>query len=318
MLGKNDMSNQKVRQKGSDQNRMNGSPTPLESRFAEARTQLGPQRQQLIRSILDHCEETCFLSSRELAKRYNVDAATVVRTVQALGYEGFADFTADLRQHFVARITPYTALKAATKEKRSVADHIDRSLEKTADNLNALNANLDRNQVIELAQLIHRSRRILVVGGDLAVSLAYYLAYALSALGFDAEAPLGSEGNLQHKIKILTGKDLLIAISFGQCLRVTVEAALQAGKQGVTTFGITDSDTTPLARHCTAYLVASTACPSFIGSYAAPSALLNAVLVACAHLNPKRSLTQLKPTNKDYLSGPRWYREPKNTPENKK
>src|SRR5215510_5292035 len=112
-----------------------GSPTALESRFAEARSRLGPQRQQLIRSIIDHCEETCFLSSRELAKRYNVDAATVVRTVQALGYEGFADFTVDLRQHFVARITPYTVLKAATREKRSVADHIDHSLEKALDNL---------------------------------------------------------------------------------------------------------------------------------------------------------------------------------------
>jgi DNA-binding MurR/RpiR family transcriptional regulator len=311
------MSHTKSRQKISDPNGANGLPTALESRFAEARSRLGPQRQQLIRSILDHCEETCFLSSRELAKRYHVDAATVVRTVQALGYEGFADFTTDLRQHFVTRITPYTALKAATKEKRSVTDHIDRSLEKTLDNLNALNASLDRNRVIELAQLIHRSRRILVVGADLAASLAYYFAYGLTSLGFDAEAPLGSEGNLQHKVKILTGKDLLIAISFGQCLRVTVEAALRASKQGVTTFGITDSDTTPLARHCTSYLVASTASPSFIGSYAAPTALLNTVLVACAHLNPKRSLTQLKPTDKDYLSGVRWYREPKNASGNR-
>ena len=304
------MSNPKSRKQMKDTNGSNGAATALESRFAEAQARLGPQRQQLIRAMLDHCEETCFLSSRELAKRYNVDAATIVRTVQALGYEGFADFTADLRRHFVARITPYTALKAATKEKRSVADHIDRSLEKTLDNLNALNTSLDRKRVIELAQRIQRSRRILVVGGDLAASLAHYLAYGLTSLGFDAEAPLGSEGSYQHKVKILTPKDLLIAISFGQCLRVTVEAALQAGRQGVTTFGITDSDTTPLARHCTSYLVASTACPSFVGSYAAPSALLNTVLVACAHLNPKRSLTQLKPTDKDYLSGLRWYREP--------
>lgn len=308
------MSDTKSRQKIQDRNGANGSSTALEFRFAEARSRLGPQRQQLIRAILDHCEETCFLSSRELAKRYNVDAATIVRTVQALGYEGFADFTADLRQHFVARITPYTVLKAATKEKRSVADHIDRSLEKTLDNMNLLIAGLDRNRVIELAQLIHRSRRILVVGGDLALSLAYYFAYGLTALGFDAEAPLGGEGNLQHKVRVLTGKDLLIAISFGQCLRVTVEAVLQARQQGVTTFGITDSETTPLARHCTSSLIASTACPSFIGSYAAPVTLINAVLVGCSHLNPKRSLTQLKPTDKDYLSGLRWYREPKGVP----
>jgi len=59
-----------------------------------------------------------FLSSRELAGRYDVDAATIVRTIQALGYQRFAEFAADLRWHFVTRITPYTILKAASEEKR--------------------------------------------------------------------------------------------------------------------------------------------------------------------------------------------------------
>jgi DNA-binding MurR/RpiR family transcriptional regulator len=287
-------------------------PTLLEVRFAEAQSRLGPNRQQLIRTILDNCEETCFLSSRELAKRYHVDAATVVRTVQALGYKGFAEFSGDLRQHLMTRITPYTVLKAATRERKSVADHIDHSLDQALGNLNVLRANLDRNRVVELARLIHRSRRrIMVVGVDFAASLAYYFAYGLTVLGFDAQAPTGSEGNLQHKVKLLTSNDLLIAISFGQCLRVTVEAVLRANKQGVATFGITDSDTTPIARYCDAHLVAGVVSPSFLNSYVAPMVLINAIHVACAHLDPKRSLSLLKPTDKEYLSGPRWYREPK-------
>ena len=40
-----------------------------------------------------------------------------LRTVQALDYDGFGDFSDDLRLHFMARITPYTVLKAAAKEK---------------------------------------------------------------------------------------------------------------------------------------------------------------------------------------------------------
>lgn len=121
----------------------------------------------------------------------------------------------------MTRITPYTALKVATREKGGVADHIDRSLDKASDNLNALIANLDRNRVIEMAKLIHRRRRTLIVGLDFAVSLAEYFAYV------------------------------------------------------------------------------------------APVALISAIHVACAHINPKRSLTLLKPTDKEYLSGSRWYREPK-------
>lgn len=289
----------------------NHTSSPVEDRFARARLRLNPRRQRLLRDILDSADETCFLSSRELAKRYNVDATTILRTTQVLGYKSFADFSADLRQHFVARITPYAALKAATREKRSVADHIDHALDKALENLNLLESDLDRQRLIELAKLIKRSRRVLVVGLDFATSLAYYLSYGLCALGFDAEAPVGSTGNLQYKIKALTSKDLLIAISFGQCLRETVESVLRAKRQGVPTFGITDSDTTPIARNADAHVVALVASPSFLNSYVAPMAAITAIHVACAHIDPKSSLTRLRPTDREYASGTRWYREPK-------
>src|SRR5205807_67119 len=136
----------------------------------------------------------------------------------------------------MTRFTPYTALKAAAREGRSVADHVDGSLHKALDSLNLLRSRLDRNQVVEVARLISRSRRVLVVGADFAASLAHYFAYGLTSLGFDAEAPMASEGNLQHKLKLLTRKDMLIAISFGQCLRITVECVQHACERGVTTF----------------------------------------------------------------------------------
>lgn len=284
------------------------SPTSLEVRFAQS--QLSLSRRQLIRSILENHEKTFFLSSREMAKRYNVDAATIVRTVQALGYKRFADFAADLRRHFVKQVTPLTVLKAATREKRSVADQVRYSVERDTENVNVLRSSLDADGAVGLAKLIHRSRRVLVVGVDLAASLAWFLAYGLTPLGFDAEAPVGSTGNLQHKIDVLTSKDLLVAISFGRCLRETVEAVLRARARGVPTFGITDGNVTPIAMHCDAYLIASTSSPSFTGSYVAPMALINTVIVASAHLRPKRALDRLGRTEKEYRTGARWYHDP--------
>ena len=150
----------------------NSTSSPVEDRYARARLRLNPRRQRLLQAILEAADETCFLSSRELAKRYNVDATTILRTTQVLGYKSFADFSTDLRQHFVARITPYAALKAATREKRSVADHIDHALDKALENLKVLDSDLDRQRLIELAKVIKRSRRVLVVGLDFAASLA--------------------------------------------------------------------------------------------------------------------------------------------------
>lgn len=283
--------------------------TSLEARFIETQTHLSASRQRLLRRILDEPHETYFLSSREMARRYEVDSATVVRTVQAMGYQKFADFAHDLRNHFVTQLTPYTAMKAAAQKNRSVADYVQQSIAQDFENLSALKAGLDADKVAELARQLLRSRRIIVVGIDFAASLAMSLAYGLVRLGCDAEAPTGSTGVVQSKVRIMTEKDLLVAISFGQGLRETIEAAQRARRQKVPTFGITDNDKTPIARFCDRYIVASIARTSFLDSYVAPVAAINAILVACAHSQPKRALELLAQTDKEDSIGARWYQE---------
>ncbi len=287
--------------------------TQLENRFNSAQDTLSTSRQRLMRQILDEPQETFFLSSRKMASRYGVDSATIVRTVQAMGYEKFADFAHDLREHFVTQITPYTAMKAATQNNRSIVSRVNQSLEQDFENLSLLKTNLSADKVVELAKEIHRSQRIIVVGVDYAAGLAMLLTYGLVRLGCDAETPIGSTGTVQGKIKILTKQDLLIAITFGRVLRETVEAVQRAKEKNVPTFGITDSTKSPLARICDQYLIASTARSSFLDSYVAPVAAINAILVACAHIKPKRALEWLEQSDKEYESGKRWYREDSDT-----
>lgn len=279
--------------------------TLLEQRVSQAQSGLNPRRTRLLQEILDNADDNHFLSSRALAKRYNVDKATIVRTVQVLGYKRYAEFTADLRGHFIARITPYTLMKSAAREKRTLAAHVEHSLEMDMHNLHALRSSLDADRVIEVAKRLNRARRILVVGVDFAAGLAYLLAYGLVSLGYNAEAPVGSGGSLHQKISLLGPKDLVIAISFGRCLQATVDAVLHARQNGVPTFGITDSDKTPIARFSDFFWTASIANPSFHGSYVAPFAAMDALFVACAHVQPKRALAMLR--RKDQDSKSRWY-----------
>lgn len=279
--------------------------TTLETRLAHAEASLNSSRNKLLRAILDNAEDNYFLSSRALAKRYQVDKATIVRSIQALGYGRYAEFAADLRAHFVSRLTPYTLMKSAAREKRSIADHVEHSLEMDLHNLQALRAGLDARHVTQMAKRLHHARRIMVIGVDFAAGLSYLLAYALVSLGYDAEAPTGSTGNLHQKVSLLGPKDLLIAFSFGRCLQVTVDAILHARENQVFTFGITDGDKTPVARYSDSHWVASIANPSFHGSYVAPLAAIDALLVACAHIQPERSLALLR--RKDLDSQSRWY-----------
>ena len=279
--------------------------TALETRFAGAEANLSTSRKRLVREILDHPEDTYFLSSRALAKRYELDPTTIVRTVQALGYKRYGEFSADLRSHFVTRITPYAVMKSAVRDKRSVADNIEHTLEMDLNNLNALRSKLDVKEVLEIAKRIDRARRILVVGIDFAAALSNLLAYGLVSIGYDAESPVGSAGNLHQKILLLGPKDLLIAISFGRCLQDTVDSVIRARDNGLSTFGLTDSEKSPIARFCDSSWVTSIASPSFHGSYVAVVSAINALLVACSRLHPQRSLAILRRKEEEFRS--RWY-----------
>lgn len=294
------------------ENDRNGpAPTLLGMRFIDNQADLSLSRQKLLRKILDESNETFFLSSRDLAKRYNVDSATIIRTVQALGYEKFADFAQDLREHFVTQITPYSAMKAAVQTNRSVTERVRQSVDQDLENLHVFKSRLDPDKIVEAAKQINQARRIVIIGIDFAAPLARSLAYALVRLGFDADAPTGSSGVVQNKIKIMTPKDLLIAISFGRGLRDTIGAVQSARRRNVPSFGITDSDITPIAKYCDTYLVAAVTRTSFIDSYVAPTAAIDALLVACAHSQSERSLEHLRESEEENFSSNRWYSESK-------
>jgi DNA-binding MurR/RpiR family transcriptional regulator len=284
--------------------------SPLEQRLTRAGRRLSARRRRLAHAILENARETCFLSSRELARRHRVDPATIVRTAQALGYEGFGDFAEDLRDHFLGTLTPYAVARAAAGQELALPDRLRQTLREDLERLQALQSGLGVDRIIGLARQVHRARRIVVVGVDLAASLSYFLAYALRALGFDAHAPVGSAGNLLHHVRFLSADDLVIAMSFRNCLRETVDAVRRARTQRVPTFAITDRADGPLGKYSDAYLLVSIESSSIAGSYVAAMAALNAVIVACTHQNPRRALQALEHMRDEYSSGARWFSEP--------
>ncbi len=281
--------------------------TPLEQRMQRSEGKLSPRRKRLLQSVLDNAEDTYYLSSRKLASRYGVDAATIVRTIQVLGYNDYSTFLADLRSHFVTRITQYRVMQATARKHRSIHEQVRYTLQLDRSNFERLNETVPAERIVALARRLNKAQQIVVVGVDFAYSLAWLMAYGLSWLGLRAEAPLGSYGNLHLRARSLGRRDILVAISFGRCLRVSVEAAQTAREQGAWTFGITDASNSPIASVCHDHWVVSVANPIHKASYVAPVAVLNALQVACAHLDPKRSLKRVQQIERDEEASGRWY-----------
>lgn len=285
-----------------------GRDSALMRRIAGARDRLPPSRRQLLEGILGSLGETVFLSSRELAARFQTDAATVVRTTQALGYAQFGDFSRDLRSHFLTHVNPYRVMAREVTEHRGAAYHVQQCLRRDAANVTEAGEQLDPAAIAEAGARLHRARRIVVVAGDLEHMLAEFFAYTLSGLALDASAPAG-EGLTLHRQRALGRGDALVAISFRRCLRVPVEAAIAARAAGAYTLAITDAPTTPLAQAAEATLIVPIEGESYVGSYAPTLMAMNALAVACAHADPKRTLRVLRPTDEEYRHGPRWYRD---------
>lgn len=287
----------------------NGAPSALLRRMETARASMADSRRLLLEGILGSLDETVFLSSRELATRFRTDPATIVRTVQALGYGTFADFARDLRSHFLTHVNPYRIMAREVTTHRGAAFHVQACLERDAQNVREAQERLDPAVLAEVGARLHHCRRIVVVAGDLEQRLADFLAYTLSALGLVAAAPDG-EGLALHHQRALGRGDALIAIGYRRCLRVPVEAMTAAREAGAYAVAITDAATTPLALRADTALLVPIEGESFVSSYAPTMLALNALAVACAHADPKRTLKMLQPTEQEYEHGARWFREP--------
>jgi DNA-binding MurR/RpiR family transcriptional regulator len=292
-----------------EQSERTSDGSALMRRLHASHRHLSGGRRQLIDGILENLDETVFLSSRELASRFKTDPATVVRTAQALGYGQFADFSRELREHFLTRVNPYRVLAAEASDDKGPDYHVRRSLNGDLQAIQQLQGALDPAAITAVGQRLRRCRHILVVAGDIEHNFAAFLAYALSAIGMTAIAPDGEGLTLQRQ-RALTDQDGLIAITFRRCLRVPVAALREARTRGAFTLAITDVDTTPAARNAERTLLAPIEGESFAASYVAPLAVINALLVACSHADAKRSLEFLRPTEAEYGVGLRWHQDP--------
>jgi DNA-binding MurR/RpiR family transcriptional regulator len=174
--------------------------------------------------------------------------------------------------------------------------------------LSALRHTLDMNHITAVAERLRKARHIFILGGDLAACLVGYLEYHLSILGLVAFSST-TTGRTIHMSRTLNSKDVVVAISFRRGLRSTVEGMQRAKDNGAHTVGLTDTYISPIARYADEFFLASVETPGFGASYAAPIALLNVLLLACANVQRDRTLEMLRKADEEQRSGYRWYSE---------
>jgi RpiR family carbohydrate utilization transcriptional regulator len=273
--------------------------------LAERIDHLSIKRQEIIRPILEHPREYVLLSVRAMAARLHTDPATIVRIVRGLGFSSYREFQRHLHEVSLAYATSLDTMQSGGGD-GTMPSHVRESLEQDLKNLQGLKNSLDAQRLVTLAKRFYDARRIVLLAGDLALQLAHYFEYQISLLGLPIFVAT-SAGRTLHLVRTVNKQDLVIAISFRRGLRQTVEGAQQARVRGAYCVGISDTYVSPLARECDEIFLASIESTSFGASYAAPVALMNAILAAVGQYRRTQTLALAKELAEEQRKGVRWY-----------
>jgi DNA-binding MurR/RpiR family transcriptional regulator len=287
---------------------MKRSPIPPQASapsLAERIELLSAKRQEIIRPILEHPRDYVLLSVRAMAKRLKTDPATVVRIVRGLGFESYRDFQRHLHDLSIAFATSLDTMQSAGRVS-SMPTYVREALEQDLKNLHGLKNSLDAPRLVSLSKRFYDARRIVILAGDLAAVLADYLEYQITLLGLPVFTGT-SAGRIAHLVRTVNKNDLVLAISFLRGLRQTVEGVHLAKAHGAYCVGIADTFVSPLARECDEVFLASVESTSFGASYAAPVALVNAILAACGQYRRPQTLAIVKEIAEEQRKGFRWY-----------
>ena len=243
-----------------------------------------------------------------MAKRLHTDPATVVRIVRVLGFSSFRDFQKHLHDLSIAFATSADTMQAGSASRDGRHAYVRDSIERDLKNLQALKNTLDAERIAELARRVYAARKIVILAGDLASFLADYLEYHLILLGLPVFAAT-TAGRIGHLTRALDKDDLVIAISFRRGLRQTVEGAKHAKHRGAYLVAVTDTFLSPLARDADETFLSGIETTSFGASYAAPVALLNAVLAACGQIRSAETMQIVREISEEQRHGYRWFQE---------
>lgn len=267
---------------------------------------LSAKRQEVIRPLLENPRKYVLFSLRALAKEFDSAPATLLRIARDMGFASYRDFRRYLHELSISQATPFGVLESSAQNS-GMEGQIEESLEHDMVNLRGLRHSLDFKRVVALVKKLYSANFILILGGDMAESLARFLEYNLSVIGLKSMAISGA-GQISHRIRQVTRQDVVIAISYRRGLRQTVEGLRQAMSRGAYCVGITDSSISPVARYADEYFLTPTEGPLF-ASYVAAMSFLSLLLVACSNYRRGRTLAILREAEKEQRTGFRWYSE---------
>jgi DNA-binding MurR/RpiR family transcriptional regulator len=224
-----------------------------EERIRKERPQMSKSFAKLADFLLDSYVEAAFMTASELAHTLNLDAATVVRFSQHLGYSGFPKLQREIRQRVKKDllIRPEQAQidDSATGIASKAINEVLHALEQTG-------ISLDTEALENLVDAIGHARRVNILPEGPAQATAYSLVLFLEQGGFPVYIARTGISDLARMVNIATNQDLLISLEVAGQSPYIANALGEAQSRGIPTAAIVGSASLPSARYANTVLAA--------------------------------------------------------------
>jgi len=254
-------------------------PDTPETRLRAAMPDLTRAERQLAAHMLASYPMAVLGSVASVARGAGVSGPTVVRLVQKLGYSGYPEFQAQLREEVGEKL----ASPIAKHEKWARSGDPEHVLEafaaKVIENVTATLGQIDRASFDAVADLLaDRERRIATLGGRLTHPVAEYFATTLRVTRGEVSLWSNLPNSWPPALLDMRPGDVLVAFDIRRYEASVLHIVEMARTQGAEVVLITDRWVSPAAAHAQHILPCHIEVPSAWDSITALVMLVEALL----------------------------------------
>jgi DNA-binding MurR/RpiR family transcriptional regulator len=242
---------------------------------------LSPREQAIADYILTTFPQAAFDSVHAVASAAQTSARTTIRFLQKLGYSGFGDFQAELREDIERRLSsPMERLRLQVGEgwpSDSSDGAVESILAEAVENLSSV-SRLDPQLIVTAAEAISQAQGdIFVFGAGKGRAVASYMWFEIALVKERCRLLDGSELEVMDALVDLTANDIVVIFDFRRYPRLGAVVAALAEERSAHLIAIADADMTPAGVRANETLVVRTESPSMFDSYIGAFALVSVI-----------------------------------------
>ena len=273
--------------------------TEFDQLFQRANPQLGEAGRRVVRFIDENRQTVLASSAAALGSYVGTSDATVVRTIQALGFTGLGDLKRAILKSTDKVSTPADHMRRTLADlEKTTGQAFDSVLQAHADGLAVLNSERCRAQIAAAVGLLEASDRIAVFGIGPSAALASYVSISLARCGRPSRTISATGSMLADQLLDLRRGDGLLILAYGRLYKEVRTVFAEAKGLGVATVLVTEAENTPLAKLADVAVAIPRGRPEQVSLHGATLVGLEAIVLSLAAARPQAALASLDKLNR--------------------